>query len=240
MAETVDVPAVGKMDKRLVWGSLAAAALFVGFMYWRSSGGGASQTPVADPDAVGVDTYNPAPSGDSTVDVDATGDGITTDAEWTNAAVEALSNLGGWDGQTVAIACGRYLGRQTLTATDVEIIRTARGLVGEAPTGPYPLNQGTGTPPPAGTTYTATRNANADTGSWAPYKGKPAAGWYVNVHSNWTAVYRGNYSARAPEGSAAEGRHLDGLRRRNLTHPLGWKKTVYLPARLNDDGSYAG
>ena len=240
MASTVDVPGVGAVDKRLMWGSLAAAALFVGFMYWRNQGGGGTQTAVVDPDAVGVDTYNPAPSGDSTVDVDATDDGITTDAEWTNAVVESLSALGGWDGQVVAIACGRYLGRQTLTATDVEIIRTARGLVGEAPSGPHPLNQGPGTPPPGETTtYNATRKGTPDTGGWALYKGRPAAGWYVNVHSNWTAVYRGNYDARAPEGSAAEGRHINALRARNVTHPFGWKKTVYLPARLNDNGTWA-
>jgi hypothetical protein len=142
MAKTVKVPGLGELDSRLVYGTLAAAGVFVGWMYWRSRGSSASSAdaPVYDPDAVGVSEYAPAPSGNSTVDVPAADDGIDTDAEWTNAVVEALSSLGGWDASAVALACGRYLGRQSMSSTDVEIIRTARAMVGEAPSGPHPLS----------------------------------------------------------------------------------------------------
>ncbi len=147
----VNVPGIGPVDKKYVYAGVAVTAGIVGFAYWRArnaasepttsdytsgeelatenayasgsdyaydggvseySGATGSQTPVNQ-------DYNPAPS---------------TNAEWAQRAVEALSAVG-VETLAASAAIGRYIAGLTLTEAQADYIRQARALLGPLPSG---------------------------------------------------------------------------------------------------------
>lgn len=161
---TVTIPGVGPVDAKYVWAGGALVAGIVGYSYWRRSG----TTDAADvdqlpDDAAGPDVGDgwgnvPGRTGDTSGGwvPDGTRDPATA-AEWTQEAVERMTNIG-YDGQAVAMAIGKWLGRQGLTADQADMIRVVKALMPAVPGYPeeppitigLPPTPGTGTPPPGG------------------------------------------------------------------------------------------
>lgn len=153
MAEaSVDVPKIGKVKKVYFWGALGGAGLYVGWR-WYSANRAETEDVTYDTDEVG-DTLptggagaaggsgNVQYAGSST---DATSaDVIDTNAEWTNRAVELLSNAG-YDAATVYGALGDFLAKRPLSSEEQTIARAALAAVGQPPTGgPFPITEQVG------------------------------------------------------------------------------------------------
>lgn len=133
----------------------AGAAVFVGYMYWKSSTGAAPA--VVDPTAdIGATDYV-SPLGstgtNSTLNQDSTDpDAIDTNAKWTQQVVELLSQSG-WDSAVVTVAIGKWLNFEGLTPNEHTIVVAAKGVAGDPPVGgPYPLKDAL--PTTGGTTTT--------------------------------------------------------------------------------------
>lgn len=143
---TVKIPGIGPVEKKWVYIGGAFVVGIVGYAYWNKSRADAAEPEIADytegPGYAmdsGVDEYvnpggsqapveqdyNPAPS---------------NNIEWGQAAIEFLNDQGFEGG---AIAVGLYMTRQTLSSTQVNMIRAVHGAIGPPPQGDYPI---TGTP----------------------------------------------------------------------------------------------
>lgn len=169
----VEVPGLGPMNKNLVYGGVGAAALYVGYRWYRAKSAPPAAAGPADgtgsPDAAGLGApgvgapgatpyINPAPNrlGGASSGSSTAGSAPQTDQAWTAAVVQDLQNLG-YNPQAVAGAVAAYLASQPLTSDQVTIIRQAWAYEGRPPGHPA-LNivQG-GTDP--GTTPTPTTPA---------------------------------------------------------------------------------
>lgn len=168
MSGDIDVPGVGQVNAKWVYAGGAAVIGVVGYTYWRRRGSAAAP----------VDAVDQLPADGTTGDVgdgwgnvpgqtgNSTGSWVpdgerdpATPAEWTNTAIERMTSIG-YDGQAVAQAIGLWLGRQSLTANQGDMIRTVKAVMpavpGYDPEPPIqvglPATPGTGgggtTPPP--------------------------------------------------------------------------------------------
>lgn len=158
MAADVQVPAIGRVDKRWVLAGGAAVAGVVGYAWWRQGTAvPAGEAPAEDAalldDVEGTDDGGiwPFRPGGSTVPsepVDPATRPPATNAEWTTRAVTALSEVG-YEPRAIAAALGKFLSRQALNKGEAEIVQTARAMVGREPTGDLPIiMEGTTTSPP--------------------------------------------------------------------------------------------
>lgn len=158
---TINIPGIGPVKDIYVYGGVAASLGVLAYAYWRKA-----TTPEADYVGASEDDYGAtdydSPLGDSgsnstgsytTLDPEA----IDTNAKWTVAAVEQLSDWG-WDASAVAIALGKYLARLGLSETQIEIVNSAVSAIGPPPVGgPYPIKStlpdtpSTGDDPPPAT-----------------------------------------------------------------------------------------
>lgn len=155
MPEQVNVPAVGKVDRKWVFAGLAAAAGIAVYAYWRRAGADQGPAPGSDEqlDAAG---YVPSDwSPDAYVGADAPGgatyDPTTTDttpltnAEWTQRVVDMLESVG-IDRTKAATTIGKFLSGQPLDASEKLIVQTAIALLGNPPAGALPIISAPGTP----------------------------------------------------------------------------------------------
>lgn len=144
MAETITVPGIGPVKQPVVIGVAALGAGWVAYAWWaKGRQGPAEETVAPNPDLVPETDRTPV-VGDSSGSWDTTGDANTigTNAEWSRAATEYLVQLN-YDAGAVAGALGKFLGHQTLTATEVDIVLAAKGAFGDPPTGgPWPVTAG--------------------------------------------------------------------------------------------------
>lgn len=178
MAEDVELPAVGKVKREHLMVAGALTLGIVGAMWYRArAGGGGGEAPAVDPsDMVGADREPMDPGGGSG-SVDSTDPNVPdTNAEWTQAATEYLSNIG-YEPALVATALGKYLGRQQLAATEANVVRAAVGAFGPPPTGgPYSILLGMPTPAPspmtAQITLTSQPPATVNQGSSIEFRGR--------------------------------------------------------------------
>ena len=87
-----------------------------------------------------------------------TGSNYTSNAQWSQAAQQGLTEIG-YTATDVASALGDYLNSIPMSAADVSIVQTALAEYGSPPTGTFSIVQApttsTTTPPPAKTTTTA-------------------------------------------------------------------------------------
>lgn len=132
MAE-VTLPVIGEVDQRWLWAGGALVVGIVGYAWYTRDRGGVEEVEL-QPEPGGGAAPAPTPGGT----VDETGGAPATNQEWTDAAVQALSAVG-FEPGFVATALGAYLARQRLDPEQVEVVRTAKALVGEPPVGEWPI-----------------------------------------------------------------------------------------------------
>lgn len=148
----VNVPAVGKVDRKWVLAGLAAVSGIVVYAYWRRS-----QAPVEAPgegdEFVTGDDWSPdayigatAPGGANFDPGDVEDQTPTTNAEWSQRVVDLLEGVG-YDRNKAAATVGKYLSGQPLDGTEKLIIQTAIALLGNPPAGALPIIPAVGTPP---------------------------------------------------------------------------------------------
>ena len=144
-------------DKRVWYWTGGIAGIYVVYRYWRASKDAAAAATASDQTAMdtglavgGGGAYG---TGGSSGTGGTTATGIVTNADWSQAALAALVNVG-WDAGTVASSLGRYLDHQALTDAEITIVRAAIALTGLPPQGSYVIihSPATATTPPAGET----------------------------------------------------------------------------------------
>lgn len=149
---TVQVPAVGRVKKQYVIAGAALVAGIVGYAYWRAAQAPADLPAYTEEDVISdgvTDTAGgvaggSANSGGTSVDNSTTPD---TDAEWVQLSRDALAGV--FDDAALSIALGRYIGRESLTAAQADMVRAAIGSIGYPPGGKYPIDTTTGSTPSA-------------------------------------------------------------------------------------------
>lgn len=167
---TVTVPGVGPVKAGYVYAGGGLVVALVGYSYWRRRGAAAPADQLVDqlPDDAGnpdvADGWGnvPGQTGNSTGGWVPDGDrDPATASEWTQQAIERMTSIG-YDGQAVASAIGLWLGQQTVSANQADMIRTVKAIMpkvpGYDPEPPIrvglptpPDTGGGGTPPPSGT-----------------------------------------------------------------------------------------
>jgi hypothetical protein len=187
---TVDVPAVGRVKKRYVVIPAGLAAVYVAFRWYQARQEGDEPAPGADGlySSSDLSEYGLSTTGGSTTVTGNTGSTVTDatnpnvindNAQWTERAVEKLTNQG-FDGQAIYLALGEFLARRSLDKTEAAIARAALAAAGQPPVnGPYSVIEAATTAPaelkpPTGLKVTAT-TANSVTLAWDPVVG---AGYY--------------------------------------------------------------
>jgi chitodextrinase len=139
----VKVPGLGKTKKWVIYGVGGAAAAYVGYRWYTANRSGTSTADTGlytTPDQTEMGSsatggpLNIGGNTSSTVTDGTTPESIDTNAEWTQKAVELLSNAG-YDPATVAAALGEFLARRALDKTEATIARAALGMVGQPPEG---------------------------------------------------------------------------------------------------------
>lgn len=152
----VDVPGVGGVDKRVLIGVGGAAAVFLGWQYYRSRSA-AAYDPEGEPVDPGMEDPGilPAvqgavrPDGDyglpdsSSSGPDSYGFTGTTNAQWTQYAAAQLSQASDtWSYGTIVTALGKYVLNRALTAKEQEIVQAAIAVAGPAPEGSHVIIPG--------------------------------------------------------------------------------------------------
>jgi hypothetical protein len=148
--ETVKIPGDGQVSRRwlLIGGGLTVGIL--GFAWWRAGRAGAAPSDEAlteQPSDLGPADVAGVSSGGGVTDTGAVF--ITTNAQWTQAAVAALVDLG-YDAIQVTDALGKYLAGQQVTLQEATWIQAAVALVGKPPIGEHSIRlfpTGSTTPP---------------------------------------------------------------------------------------------
>lgn len=154
LSGTVNVPKVGKVKKSHLYIAVGGTALFVGWRWYQAraySDSGDTTYTTADIgegiDASGIigagGVSGNTQYGGTTTD-GTSADVIDTNAEWTQKAVELLSNAG-MDPATVYAALGDYLAQKPLTSSEQSIVRSALAATGNPPVGgPYTITEQVG------------------------------------------------------------------------------------------------
>lgn len=142
--KTVTIPKIGKVKKAYVWAAVGLVGAYVAYR-WYSAGtvGAEDETSYTTSDVgEGVSASGVVGAGGASGNVQWAGsttdgtssDTIDTNAEWTQAATEWLTNQGR-DPVAVADALGDFLDRKPLDDTEQSIARAAMGAYGQPPEG---------------------------------------------------------------------------------------------------------
>jgi nucleoid-associated protein YgaU len=165
---TVEIPGAGRVPRNVLLVLGAAGAGFVGYSYYRRR---QQAAPTATQDVnsgVGAVQYTGSANvagatGNATITAGST-DGITTNAQWVQAATTYLEQHANYDGAALATALGKYIARDPggLSDAEVSMVMAARGAFGDPPAnGPFTIIHApkATTPPPSDngdfTTYPA-------------------------------------------------------------------------------------
>jgi hypothetical protein len=152
MPEQVNVPAVGKVDRRWVFAGLAASAGIVVYAYWRrSQEGAAAGEPGGEGSEYVPEDWSPdayvgatAPGGE-TYDPSITEAPPTTNPAWVRF-VTGLLEAAGFESGFIVTALGKWFAGNPLTETEKQLVQSAIGLGGNPPSGPIPIISAPGTP----------------------------------------------------------------------------------------------
>src|SRR5262245_8152864 len=193
MADTMDVPAVGNVDKRWLIAGGALTAGIVGYAWWRN--GRTAPAPgegELSPDdlAYAPDAYSGAviPGGSTVVGtVEPQGD-PKTNAEWSQRLVDALENVG-FERNYAALTIGKYLSGQQLTTAEALMMQTAIAILGNPPAGALPILKFNNSP-------------NGNTPNPAPSTNVVWQGYRLPVNTNWAELAK-KFSA-SPKPDAIE------------------------------------
>ena len=144
-SKDVNVPAVGKVDRKWLLAGGAAVAGIAVYAYWRSSRVAPATPGEGDQYAAG-DDYTPdayvgatAPGGETYDPNDGTTNIPTTNAEWSQRVVDALVSMAGYTPELASQTVGKYLAGQPLTLGETMLIQTAIALMGNPPAGALPI-----------------------------------------------------------------------------------------------------
>jgi hypothetical protein len=176
----VTVPVVGKVDQRWLYAGAAGIAGIVGYAWWSGAGQDEGdvllETPVTDFEPPTV-----VDSGISTGNITPTPGIAENNVEWLGMAQDMAASLG-FATELANTALTKYLGGQSLTASEASVIRSVVVILGQPPqNGPFSIREAIPTPttpPPTGGTG-----------------GKPAAparvsatGGRARIRASWPAV----------------------------------------------------
>jgi hypothetical protein len=188
----VEVPAVGRVKKQYLYAVGAGVAGYVGWRYYRASQGAAAAAapPPESAGTIGADIGSGAggyydPNGANGIGGSSTvGDVLSTDQQWYAAAMLALEDAG-YDTGAAAVALGKYLRTEPLTAAEQDMVKVALAAAGNPPSGAKAIV--TGTPPsPSGLTAPQhLRAGGAPTAAAIPLLWDPVSG------ASGYVVYRG-------------------------------------------------
>lgn len=195
MTEQVDVPAVGRVDKKWVIAGVAVVGAVVGYAWWKRRQGSAGPSSYAvdtTSGSVGSGTgyVNPAPT-PGPADSGASKP-PATDPEWTQRAIAELGNIG-VDAGFASSALGKYLNHTALTADEADIVRRAWALLGRPPQSPLLTYTLTSSASTNGTSSTdlkppALRITSLDRGgmrvNWEPVSGASGYAIAIRIHHN--------------------------------------------------------
>jgi chitodextrinase len=187
---SVDVPKVGKVNKKTLFPILAAAAAFIGYRYWKARQD-AADVPV-DPGyedmSGGLGPGVTRPAGDYGLPDDsssgATTGGFrgTTNSEWSEYVSDRLQQDGRWTYSVIAVALGNFLSDRPLTSDQQDIVRAAIGIAGQPPVGYHTLIPGGNTAITVAPTGVA-GTGNGPAGMRVTFAGVAGAATY-NVYLN--------------------------------------------------------
>jgi hypothetical protein len=168
MADSVDVPKVGKVDKKVIIPIAVGAAAFIGYRYWKARQDVGDGAPV-DPGyedmsgGLGPGVTNPNPNvglpDDSSTGSSTGGFRGTTNSEWSEYVTDRLQQDGRWTYSVIAVALGNLLSDKPLSSDQQDIARAAIGIAGQPPVGYHSIIPGGNTSitvAPTGGTASAT------------------------------------------------------------------------------------
>jgi len=148
----VNVPAVGKVDRKWVFAGLAAVSGIVVYAYWRRSQAPEEELPGEGDQYATGDDYTPdayigaTQPGGETYDPNATETNVpTTNQEWSQRAIDALESVG-YTRDKAATTIGKYLAGQPLDLAEKLIIQVAIAMMGNPPAGALPIISAPSTP----------------------------------------------------------------------------------------------
>lgn len=169
MADTVNVPVVGRLKSSYVWVGGALLVGVVGFAWISRSRSGAAV--VEEPSTANTALPDGTPPTVVDSNLDLTGEGqevLDTNAKWTIAAVEYLTSIG-YDANFVGATLGKYLARRALTSNEQDVVLAAVAAKGPPPVGgPFAI---TSTPVPNPVPHPPAASAKpryVTTGRWSP------------------------------------------------------------------------
>lgn len=169
MAE-VDVPKVGKVNKKVLIPIVVVAGGFIGWRYWQSRNAVADATatdpgmqdPGMLPGVVGAVRPDGSYGSGTGSTTQPSGDRPVTNAQWSQLAASQLSASDRWTYTDIVSALGNFLSGTPLSNAQQEIVRAARAVAGEPPEGYHVIIPGGNVPltvAPTGVSATATVSA---------------------------------------------------------------------------------
>lgn len=153
MAGDLDVPKVGKVDKKIIIPIVVAGAAFVGWRYYQASQGTGDDVAVDEegdfgdgssiPSVIGAvrddNAYGSGSSGDSG---NTQSSNPTTNAEWSNIVADKLSASDSWSYTDIVTALGNYLNARPLSTGQQQIVQAAIAVGGYPPVGSHTIIPG--------------------------------------------------------------------------------------------------
>jgi hypothetical protein len=136
MAETVDIPQIGRVKTQYVWAAGGVVVIIVGYAYLkRRSAAGADTGPAVDPTSgsLGATGGTPPPITPAQVTSSTV---PTNNQEWTQDVLDKMGVVGGTEESHTLSVIGKYLNKIPLTADEADVIRQAWALAGKPPQGP--------------------------------------------------------------------------------------------------------
>lgn len=192
MSEDIDVPKVGPVKKTYLYVAGAGIAGYVIWRYWQASQAAAAAAAAPAPESagtIGADIGSGAggyydPNGDGIGGSSTVGNVLSTDQDWYAAGLLALEDAG-YDTGAAAVALGKYLRSEPLTAAEQAMVTVALAAAGNPPTGARAIVTDS-SPSPSGLTAPQNlRSAGAPTTAAIPMQWDPVAG------ASGYLVYRG-------------------------------------------------
>lgn len=201
---TVDVPKVGPVQKKyLIVGGIGIAG-YVLWRYWQASQASTDAAAVEPESAgtIGADIgsggggyYDPN-GGDGIGSSTTVGEGvISTDQQWYAVALLALEDAG-YDTGAGALALGKYLRSEPLTAKEQDMVKVALAAAGPPPSGARAIVTDTSPTPSGLTAPQRLRSGGAVTTAAIPLAWDPVAG------ASGYVVYRGGTQLASVAGTS--------------------------------------
>lgn len=188
----VDVPKIGKVDKKVIVPIGVAAVAFIGYRYWKARqdvGDGEPVDPGYEDLQGGLGPGQTRPNGDYGLPDDNEDSGNSTggfrgtsNSQWSEYVTDRLQQDDRWSYSTISIALGNFLSDKPLSSEQQDIVRAAIGIAGNPPVGYHTIIPGGNTSisvAPSGVAGSAT---GADKGrvSFVGVSGAVSYNVYVN------------------------------------------------------------